>query len=120
MELATVFNDIQDGAIIWVVLFLTATDVILGILHSLKKHHFKSAINKTGIINKCGIVISIVFFYVLDLILGLNNIGFSELFGATISLSELVSILYNLRSLDVPFPKTVVEFLDKYTKENKD
>lgn len=120
MNLATVFNDIQGGMIIWVVLFLTATDVMLGIMSSLKKHHFKSSINKSGIINKCGIVISIVFFYVLDVILGLNNIGFSELFGGTICLSEMVSIIYNLQALSVPLPKSVIEFLDKFTAENKE
>lgn len=120
MDLTTVFSDIQGGAIIWVVLFLTATDVILGILHSLKKHHFRSAINKTGVINKCGIVISIVFFYVLDLILGLGSVGFSELFGGTICMSELISIIYNLRALNVPFPKVVLEMLDKFTAENKE
>ena len=119
MDLTTVFSDLSDGVIVWVVLFLAATDVVLGILNSLKHHHFKSSINKAGIINKCGIVISIVFFYILDLIMGLNNIGFSELFGGTICISELVSIIYNLQALNVPFPKSVMEFLDKFTSEKK-
>lgn len=119
MDLATAFTDLHGALIIWVVLFLAATDVILGIMNSLKSHHFKSSINKAGIINKCGMVVSIVFFYVLDLMLGLNNVGFSELFGGTICLSELVSIIYNLKSLNVPFPPVVSEFLDKFTAEKK-
>lgn len=119
MDLTTIFNDLSGSAIVWVVLFLTATDVVLGILNSLKQHHFKSSINKSGIINKCGIVISIVFFYILDLIMGLNNVGFSELFGGTICLSELISIIYNLRALNVPFPKGITDFLDKFTTEKK-
>lgn len=119
MDLATVFNDIQGSMIIWLVLFMVAIDVILGILNSLKQHHFKSSINKSGIINKCGIVISIVFFYVLDIIMGLDKVGFSELFGSTICLSELVSIIYNLKALNVPFPQSVIDFLDKYTSEKK-
>lgn len=120
MELTTVFNDISGAAIIWTVLFLVSADVITGILNSLKKHHFKSSINKSGIINKCGIVLSIVFFYVLDIIMGLEKVGFSELFGSTICLSELVSIIYNLRALKVPFPKSVLELLDKFTAERKE
>ena len=54
------------------------------------------------------------------MILGLNNIGFSELFGGTICLSEMVSIIYNLQALSVPLPKSVIEFLDKFTAENKE
>ncbi len=120
MDLTTVFNHINGAVIIWIVLCLTATDVILGILQSLKNHHFKSAINKSGIINKCSIVISIVAFHVLDLLLGLKGIGFSELFGVTLSISELVSVVYNLQALDVPIPKPIIEFLDKYTAEKKE
>lgn len=119
MELATVFSDLSGAAIVWVVLFLTATDVVLGIMNSLKQHHFKSSVNKAGIINKCGVIVSIVFFYVLDLIMGLKNVGFSELFGGTICVSELVSIIYNLQALNVPFPKGVIDFLDKFTAEKK-
>lgn len=119
MDLTTIFNDLSGAAIVWVVLFLAGTDVILGILNSLKHHHFKSSINKSGIINKCGIVISIVFFYVLDVIMGLNGVGFSELFGSTICVSEMISIIYNLQALSVPIPKTIMEFLDKFTEEKK-
>ena len=119
MDLATVFNDLSGGAIIWVVLTLTAADVLLGIMISLKKHRFQSSINKAGIINKAAVVVSIVVFYILDLILGLGNIGFSELFGSTIALSELVSIIYNLRELNVPFPDSVLKILDKFTAEKK-
>lgn len=119
MTLETIFDDLSGGIIIWATLCLTSIDVILGILHSLKTHRFKSSINKKGIINKAAVVVSVVTFYILDLILGLNKVGFSELFGGTICLSELVSVLYNLRALDVPFPKAVNDFLDKYTSEKK-
>lgn len=120
MDLATVFSNIQDGTIIWAVLFLVAFDVILGIMHALKKHHFKSSINKSGIINKSACVLSILFFYVLDLLLGLHGIGFAELFGSTICLSELVSIAVNLQALSVPLPKSVAQLLEKYTAEKKE
>lgn len=120
MDLATVFGNIQDGVIIKAVLFMTAFDVILGIMHSLKNHHFKSSINKSGIINKCGVIVSIVFFYVLDLLLGLHGIGFAELFGSSICISELVSIATNLQSLSVPLPKAIIQLLDKYTAEKKE
>lgn len=120
MNLTDVFNDLQSGTIIWIVLLLAATDVGLGIMRSLKQHHFKSSINKSGIINKAAIVISVVFFYVLDLLLGINSVGFSELFGGSLCLAELVSVLTNLRELNVPFPKAITEFLDKFTAENKE
>lgn len=120
MDLATIFNEINGGAIIWIVLFFTVSDVLLGILNSLKKHHFRSAINKSGIINKAAVVLCIVFFYVLDLLLGLNGIGFSEIFGATLCISELVSVIYNLQALNVPVPKQIIEILDKYTVEKEE
>lgn len=120
MDLTTVFSEIHDGMIIWIVLSLVACDVILGILQSLKKHHFKSSINKSGIINKCGVVVSIVFFYILDVLLGIEGIGFSELFGVTLCISELVSVIYNLQALNVPIPKPIIEFLNKYTDEKEE
>ena len=119
MDILNIFNDIHGAIIIWVVLLMTTTDVILGIMNGLKQHHFKSSINRAGIINKCGVVICICFFYALDIILGLNGIGFSEIFGSTICLSELVSIIYNLKGLNVPFPKSFMDFFDKYTSEKK-
>lgn len=120
MNLETIFNDISGAIIIWTVLFLVSVDVVLGILNSLKQHHFKSSINRSGIINKSGIVIAVLFFYVLDIIMGLDKLGFSELMGSTLCLSELVSILYNLKSLNVPFPKNVIDFIDRFTAEKKE
>ncbi len=119
MDIAAVFNNIQDGTIIWAVLFLVAFDVFLGIMHALKKHHFKSSVNKSGIINKAACVLSILFFYVLDLLLGLHGIGFAELFGVTICLSELVSIAVNLQALNVPLPKSIIQLIEKFTAEEK-
>lgn len=119
MNLETIFNDISGAVIVWTVLFFVSVDLILGVLNSLKQHHFKSSINRSGIINKSGIVIAVLFFYVLDIIMGLDKVGFSELIGSTLCLSELISILYNLRSLNVPFPQSVIDFLDKYTSEKK-
>lgn len=119
MNLETIFNDISGAVIVWTVLFFVSVDLILGVLNSLKHHHFKSSINRSGIINKSGIVIAVLFFYVLDIIMGLDKVGFSELIGSTLCLSELISILYNLRALNVPFPPQVIEILDKYTSEKK-
>lgn len=52
MTLETIFDNLSGGIIIWATLCLTSIDVILGILHSLKTHRFKSSINKAGIINE--------------------------------------------------------------------
>ena len=120
MDIATAFSNVRDGEIIWAVLFLVAFDVILGIMRALKKHHFKSSINKSGIINKCGVMLSVIFFYVLDLLLGLRGIGFAELFGSTICMSELVSIATNLQALNVPLPRVISELIDKFTSEKKE
>lgn len=120
MDLTAIFNDIQGGIIIWAVLALTAFDMLVGVMNSLKKHHFKSSINKSGIINKSACVLSVLFFYVLDLLLGLHGVGFSELFGSTVCLSEVISIAVNLKSLEVPLPKAITQLLDKYTSEKKD
>lgn len=119
MSIETIFNNINGAVIVWIIMFLVSVDLVLGILNSLKKHHFKSSINRSGIINKSGIVIAVLFFYILDIIMGIETFGFSELIGSTLCLSELISILYNLRTLNVPFPPQVIDFLDKYTSENK-
>lgn len=119
MDVINVFNDLQGATIVWMVLILAAADLIFGVLNGLKSHSFKSSINKNGVIIKCGCVFAIVFFYFLDCFLGLVNLGFSELFGATICISEFISIICNLQALGVPFPKSIIELLDKYTNENK-
>lgn len=120
MDLTAIFNDIQGSLVIWIVLTMVAADVILGIMVSFKKHRFKSSINKQGIINKSACVVSILFFYTLDLLLGLHGIGFSELFASSVCMSELISIAVNLKSLEVPLPKAITQLLDKYTAEKKD
>lgn len=114
-----VFGELQGAVILWVVLILTGADLILGFLNAFQTHSFKSSINKKGILQKVGCIVAIAIMYVLDVVMGLNGVGFSELFGATLCVSELVSILTNCQSLGMPLPESFNKLLQKYTSEKK-
>ena len=114
-----IFEGLQGAIILWIVLILAGADLILGFLSAFQTHSFKSSINKKGVLQKIGCVTAIAFMYILDTEMGLSSIGFSTLFGSTLCVSELVSILANCQSLGMPLPESFGKLLEKYTNEKK-
>lgn len=114
-------------------LILIALDVIFGILRSIREHSSNSCIGIDGIIRKFGMIISILFFIVINDMINLNLIGFipedilqylpierigiGELFNIIYICFELLSILKNMYRCKLPIPKKVNDILEKILKE---
>lgn len=120
-----------------VLLILVVLDTIFGVLRSLREKRINSNIGIDGLIRKCGMLISVIFFIAVDLLMkinligfipelvrnfiGLEEIGISTLFLYLFIIYEFISILKNMIKCKLPIPKKLQAFLEnlflKYTSE---
>lgn len=120
-----------------VLLILVVLDSIFGVLRALRQKKFNSNIGIDGLIRKFGMLISVVFFMLIDLIeavnfigfipeearsiLGIETVGVSTMFIILYIIYESLSILKNMIKCKLPIPKKFQKFLEtifiKYTKE---
>lgn len=120
-----------------VLLILVVLDTIFGVLRSLREKKINSNIGIDGLIRKCGMLISVIFFIAVDLLtkinligfipelvrnfIGLEEIGISTLFLYLFIIYEFISILKNMIKCKLPIPHKLQAFLEnlflKYTSE---
>lgn len=120
-----------------VLLILVILDSIFGCLRALRERSFNSNIGIDGLIRKFGMMISVIFFIIIDLIMNINLIGFipeevrkainieffgiSSMFMWLFIIYESLSILKNMIKCKLPIPKRFQKFLEKifktYTQE---
>lgn len=128
-------NDLLKALVICIVL-----DTIFGILRAIKERKLNSNIGIDGTIRKAGMMISILFFGLLDFVLELNLIGFipeeirtairlqkvgiGDLFNVLFVIFEILSIFKNMIKCKLPIPKKLQKFLEdvfnKFTTELKE
>lgn len=112
-----------------ILIIIIVLDVVFGCLRAIKQRCLNSCIGIDGIIRKCGMVISILFFFAIDFIIGLNLIGFipedlsqmlnlgeigiGSLFGLLFIIFELMSVLKNMHLCELPVPKKLQNFFEK-------
>lgn len=113
-------------------------DTIFGVLRAIKEHKFNSCFGIDGAIRKCGMLISLLFLKLVDVIVNINlisilpkevvanvnvsTIGLTEFFALLYIAYEVVSILKNMTLCDLPVKKIwlkVRNYLMKYTDEIK-
>ena len=114
-------------------------DTIFGVLRAIRERKINSNIGIDGIIRKVGMLISIMFFMLIDLVLEINLIGFipeeirnyikiqrvgvAELFNMLFIIFEGLSVLKNMIRCKLPIPKRFQKFLEdvfnKFTTELK-
>ena len=103
-------------------------DTLFGILRAIKEKGLNSNIGIDGIIRKVGMIISIVFFYLIDFEANINMIGFIPkellevlpikevgigiLFNILFIVFEGLSILKNMIKCKLPIPKALQKFLE--------
>ena len=108
-------------------------DTIFGILRAIRSRKLNSNIGIDGIIRKAGMMISMLFFSLIDYImkidlilfipnelkefLKLENVGISNLFILLFILFEILSVLKNMTLCRLPIPKKFQKFLEKLMKE---
>lgn len=123
-----------------VLLICVLLDTIFGVLRAIKERKLNSNVGIDGLIRKFGMMISVIFFMVIDFIIELNLIGFipedirkvigietigiSGLFIYLFIIYEALSILKNMIKCKIPIPKRLQKVLKelfmKYTDELKE
>lgn len=122
------FNFIINISVVKVFLILIVLDTIFGILRAIREKKINSNIGIDGIIRKVGMIISIVFFYLIDYTANINMIGFIPkelldvlpikevgigiLFNILFIVFEGLSILKNMIKCKLPIPKALQKFLE--------
>lgn len=126
-------NEIIENSFLQVMLILVALDSIFGIFRAIRERSINSNIGIDGIIRKVLMIISVVFFMVIDHImkidlicfipetikefLHIDKIGIGSLFNLLFILFEILSIFKNMIKCKLPIPKKLQKFLEKIFKE---
>lgn len=108
-------------------------DTIFGILRAIKERSVNSAIGIDGIIRKVGMLISIFFLALIDLIINIDLIGFipetlknylnlgsigvCDIFNIMFVVFEILSIFKNMILCKLPIPAKFQMFLENIMKE---
>lgn len=108
-------------------------DTIFGILRAIKERSINSSIGIDGIIRKVGMLISIFFLALIDLIINIDLIGFipetlktylnlesigvCDIFNILFIVFEILSIFKNMILCKLPIPVKFQEFLENIMKE---
>lgn len=127
------FDLIVENRLLKVLVVILALDTIFGILRAIREKKINSGIGIDGMIRKVGMIISIFFFLLVDLILEINLIGFipeeirsfihfesfgvSSLFNILFIVFESLSVLKNMIKCKLPIPKKLQSWLEKILKE---
>lgn len=134
------FNLILESNFLKVLCVCIVLDTIFGILRAIRERKVNSNIGIDGSIRKVGMIVSILFFMLIDLILELNLIGFipeevrtlinvqsvgiADLFNLLFIVFEILSIFKNMIKCKLPIPKKLQKFLEnvlnKFTTELKE
>ena len=134
------FNLILESDFLKVLCICIVLDTIFGILRAIRERKVNSNIGIDGSIRKVGMIISILFFMLIDIILELNLIGFipeevrtliniqsvgiADLFNFLFIVFEILSIFKNMIKCKLPIPKKLQKFLEnvlnKFTTELKE
>lgn len=131
------FNILYESNFLKVLLVCVVLDSIFGVLRAIKEKKFNSNIGIDGLIRKFGMMISVIFFMLIDYItkfnvigflpeelrkiINIENIGISTLFLILFIIYEFLSIMKNMIKCKLPIPKKFQKFLEtlfkKYTNE---
>lgn len=131
------FNLLNRSKDLKVLIILVVLDSIFGVLRAIRQKKFNSNIGIDGLIRKFGMLISVIFFMLVDLIeeinfigfipeeirsfIGISKVGISTMFIFLYIVYEGLSILKNMIKCKLPIPKKFQTWLEKvfnkYTKE---
>lgn len=132
-------NKILNNDLFKILLLLLVMDIIFGILKSIRKRKLSSTIGIDGIIRKMGMIISLIFFMIIDEMLHINliafvpedirtflgweDVGIGSICNLMFIIFELLSIFKNMVACKIPIFKKFQLFLEKilneFTQEGK-
>ena len=126
------FMILNESSSLKVLLICVLLDTIFGVLRAIKERKVNSNVGIDGLIRKFGMMISVIFFILIDLIMEINfvsfipkevlnvfkieRVGISTLFLYLFILYESLSILKNMIKCKLPIPKKLQEALEKLFK----
>lgn len=107
----TLINNTSNSPIVKILIIALLFDVFLGSLRAIKEKNWNSTIGINGMLRKAGMVGSVVFLALADVVIcfnliawvpdnikqlfNLNSVGLCDLFGLMFLLYELTSVLKN-------------------------
>lgn len=119
-----------------VLLIVIVLDTVFGILRAIREKRVNSCIGIDGIIRKTGMIISIIFLKLIDVIVRLDLIGFlpenlktilnieklgiGSLFSIMFIIFETLSVFKNMVICKLPIPRKLQMYLEKIMKEFTD
>lgn len=128
----SLFEYLNSCSELKVLIILVILDSIFGCLRAIRERQFNSNIGIDGLIRKFGMMISVIFFIIIDIIMKINLIGFIpeelrkainvEFFGISTMflwlfiIYEGLSILKNMIKCKLPIPKKFQNFLERVFK----
>lgn len=126
-------NGLSNNVIVKALIVALIFDIFLGSIRAIKEHKWNSTIGINGILRKVGMIGSILFLFITDIILkldlvafvpkeviesiGIQTVGSCELFGIMFILYEVTSILKNMIKCDIPAPKWLKKKTEKILKD---
>lgn len=130
-------HEFMNNKLVLVLGIFIVCDTFFGCLRAIKERKWNSCFGINGLLRKVGIIGSVVFLLLVDLIFKIDLIGFipeeakeyiggmeigiASLFTILYMLYEFTSILKNMELCGLPIPaklkKFVNEVLNKYTSE---
>lgn len=127
------FEFLINNRLLKVLVVMLALDTIFGILRALRERKINSGLGIDGMIRKVGMIISIFFFILVDVILEINliafipesirsyihieQVGIAFLFNLLFIVFEALSVLKNMIRCKLPIPKKLQKWLEKILKE---
>lgn len=121
-------DTLSNHSVVIIVIVWIMFDTFLGVLRAIKEKIFNSSFGIDGGIRKIGMIVSIFFLAIVDLIvhinlvgflpseflhiIGLKKIGIMDFFGILFMLYETISILKNMYLIGIPMPIWLKEKLE--------
>lgn len=127
------FQVILENKLLKVLVVMLVLDTIFGVLRALRERKINSGIGIDGVIRKVGMIISIIFFMIIDIILeinlisfipeavrsyiGVETVGVTFLFNLLFIIFEMLSVMKNMVKCKLPIPKKLQLWLEKVLNE---
>ena len=135
--LSECYNNLMKNNMFKVLIIVIVMDIVFGVLRAIREKKINSTVGIDGMIRKTGMLLSVIFTAMIDVVINLNligfipedikgalkldYIGFNEMFTLLYIIFEFLSISKNMVLCKLPIPskwqKTLENFFKKFTGE---
>ena len=127
------FKNLLENSCFKLLIIFVVFDTTFGILRAIREKKINSCIGIDGMIRKSGMILAILFLFVIDKIIeinllgfipesflsivGIDKVGIGEFFGILFIVFESLSVLKNMYKCKLPIPKKLNDWLEKVLTE---